>query len=92
MSADSATSHHCCVVALSAASVIIISNITLLINYNYLLTENVSSAVNELKMTAEILCYQVKKLNIDVFVALLALLSHLHQLHSHSLLCHCSEQ
>jgi len=64
----------------------------LLINYNYSLTENVSSAVNKLKMTAEILCYQVKKLNVNAFIALLISSSHLCQLHSHSSLCYCSEQ
>ncbi len=92
LSADSATSYHHCVAALSAISIIIINNIMLSADYNYLLTENVLSTINKLKMTVKILCCQAEKLNVDAFIALLASLSHLCQLHSHSSLCHCSEQ
>ncbi len=92
LSADLITSHHHCVVALSTALIIIISDITLLISYNYSSTENVSSTVNELKMTAEILHCWAERLNVSVFVALLVSLFCLHQLCSHSSLCHCSEQ
>jgi len=91
LSANSATSYCYCVAALSAALIIIISDIMLLVSYNYSLIENVLSAVDKLKMTAEILCHQAKRLNISVFIALLVLLSYLHQLHSHLLLHHCSE-
>ncbi len=55
LSIDSATSYYCCVIALSATLIIIISNITLSVNYNYSSTENVLSAVDKLKTAAEIL-------------------------------------
>jgi len=91
-SADSATSYCCCVAALFTALIVIISDVMLLINYNYLSVENVLSTVNELKIAAKILYYWVKRLNINIFIALLASLFCLCQLCSHSLLCHCSEQ
>ncbi len=90
--ADSATSYYCYIAALSAVLTVIIDDIMLLINYNYLSAENVSSIMNELKMTAEILHHWVKRLNINAFIALLALLLCLYQLHFYSLLCHYSEQ
>ncbi len=91
-SANSTTSCHYCVVALSAALIIIINNITLLISYNYSSAENVLSTVDKLKMTVKILCCWAERLNISMFVVLLASSSYLHQLHSHSSLHHYSEQ
>ncbi len=90
-SVNSTTSHHHYVVTLFTALIITISDVTLLISYDYLSAENVSSTVNKLKMTAKILCCQAERLNVDVFVALLVLLSHSHQLCSYSLSHHCSE-
>ena len=86
------TSHHHHVVTLFTALIITISDVTLLISYDYLSAENVLSTVKKLKMTAEILCCQAEKLNVDVFIALLTSLSYLYQL-CFCLSSHCySEQ
>jgi len=55
LSADSVTSHCHYVAALSAVLIIIIDDVMLSINYNYLLTENVLSTVNKLKIAVKIL-------------------------------------
>jgi len=89
---NSATSHYQQAIILSVVSAVIINNIILSADYNYSSAENVLSTADKLKIAAEILCCQVKRLNVSVLVALLALSSHLCQLHSYSLLHHCSEQ
>ena len=91
LSVNSATSYYYCVAALFTTLTVIISNITLSVSYNYLSAENVLSIVNKLKTAAKIFCCWAEKLNINVFIALLTSLLCLHQLYSHSLLCHCSE-
>jgi hypothetical protein len=91
LSVNSATSYHHCVVTLSAVLTVIIDDITLSVNYDYLSAENVSSTVNKLKITAKILYCWAEKLNINVFIASLMLSLCLHQLHSHSSLCYCNK-
>ncbi len=49
------TFYYCCIVALFTVFIIIISNITFLINYNYSSTENVLSTINKLKIIVKIL-------------------------------------
>jgi len=80
LSVNLITSHHYYVVALFTVSAAIIDNIMLSVNYNYLSTEIVLSAVNKLKITVKILCHQAERLNISAFVALLTLLFYLCQL------------